>query len=195
MKKLVLCEFAGRRKKVQFETESGKSDLSCLRHALLKASETDKDLRDRMANSTQIFQHIDLELCPQPIDIEENDTIEDKSILTIVFIPNTFTDLPVINLCGTSQERFLDFDIVNDQCDVDEDTQTISDSLTGSLNEASNKEDTATIQFSDVFTETSKVQSPEVTTETAKAKSSKVSAQVCEVNFLLKITCVLYLGS
>ncbi|TGZ52458.1 hypothetical protein DBV15_11507 [Temnothorax longispinosus] len=83
-----------------------------------------KDLRDRMENSSSVvFQHIDLEFCPQPIDIEEGDIIEDKSIVTIVFtsalVPPQFLDLPVILSETTSKEGFLDTDIGDNWCNVD----------------------------------------------------------------------------
>lgn len=91
-----------------------------LKKALINASETsDKNLRDRMANSNLVFQHIDLELCPQPIDIEENNIIENKSVVTVVFTPAAFLDLPIIDLCETKKE-FLDTDIGDDCYDVNE---------------------------------------------------------------------------
>lgn len=178
MKKVIFCEFAGRRKKVIFEAQPGKSDVSSLKNALLNASKTDKDLQNRMENSTLVFQHIDLELCPQPIDIEEDDVIEDKSIVTIVFTPVEFLHLPVIDLCEASKERILDSDIGDDYSDVSEATTNINNSLTEAANETNGKADIATIQF------------PEVTAETTKAKFSEITKVITVINFLLYI-CVI----
>lgn len=192
MKKLVLCEFAGRRKKVVFETESGKSDVSSLKKALINAAVTDEDLQKRMANSTLVFQHVNLELCPQPIDIEEDDIIEDKSIVAIVFTPAVFFDVPVINLCGTTLKKgFLDTDIDNNCCDTKTDTANINNSSveieheasSSSVkieHEASSKTDITTLQSSDMSEKTFKAQFSEMSTEISEAKSSEVAIKVCK---------------
>lgn len=180
MKNVIFCEFAGRRKKVIFEAQLGKSDVSSLKNALLNANKTDKDLQNRMEYSAMVFQHIDLELCSQLIDIEEDDIIEDKSIVTIVSTPVEFLHLPVIDLCEASKARILDSDIGVDYSDVSEATKNINNPSTVAVNEINSKADIATIQF------------PEMTAETSKAKFSEITKVITmiEINFLLFI-CVI----
>lgn len=177
MKKLVLCEFAGRRKKVIFETQPGQSDVSALKKAFIKASETDKDLRDRLANSTLVFQHINLELCPQPIDIDDDDIIEHKSIVTIVFTRTAFLDIP-IELSGTStQERYLDTVLCNDMCVYEEATiKEVSNSSIVTRNEDNSTTELA--KSSDMSLVLIKAHSPETNPSTSKAHSPVIPAEV-----------------
>ena len=135
MKKTVLCEFGGRCRKVLFETQPGHFDVSCLKNALIKASESDQDLRDKINNNNLIIQHVKPELCPQPIDIDDDNIIEDKSIVTVVFTPNNITilDMPVIQLRDTLTEKEIssvcDNSIVNNITLNDAKEETSAESL------------------------------------------------------------------
>lgn len=90
MLKFVICQFHGRNKKISFTSTPQTPDKTNLLNAFIAAGECDVNVKFKLENHDVIFQKFDKDM-EMFIDIEDDNVIDNKTVLKVVFTPRVTT--------------------------------------------------------------------------------------------------------